>query len=168
MLCQRSLLLTLYGLLSLGSGEFCRTFLVGKDGAHPHTLQEAPLCILADTCPLVDPIPPGPPADPPFPSIPCVWAWSPVHSSMFAAPCACQTPRGVSSPTHRACLISPPVLSQECTKFKVSTCRDCIESGPGCAWCQKLVRASFLGGLSHLYTSWAGPAGTKVHHQSLS
>ncbi|XP_066226120.1 integrin beta-2-like [Saccopteryx leptura] len=28
------------------------------------------------------------------------------------------------------------VLSQECTKFKVSTCRDCIESGPGCAWCQ--------------------------------
>nr|KAF6382284.1 integrin subunit beta 2 [Pipistrellus kuhlii] len=30
------------------------------------------------------------------------------------------------------------VLSQECTKYKVSTCRDCIESGPGCAWCQKL------------------------------
>ncbi|XP_035873394.1 integrin beta-2 isoform X2 [Phyllostomus discolor] len=30
------------------------------------------------------------------------------------------------------------VLSQECNKFKVSTCRDCIESGPGCAWCQKL------------------------------
>ncbi|XP_016076742.1 PREDICTED: integrin beta-2 [Miniopterus natalensis] len=29
------------------------------------------------------------------------------------------------------------VLSQECTKYKVSTCRDCIESGPGCAWCQK-------------------------------
>ncbi|KAB1284140.1 Integrin beta-2 [Camelus dromedarius] len=29
-------------------------------------------------------------------------------------------------------------LSQECTKYKVSTCRDCIESGPGCAWCQKL------------------------------
>ncbi|KAM7133801.1 integrin beta-2 [Molossus nigricans] len=30
------------------------------------------------------------------------------------------------------------VLSQECTKYKVNTCRDCIESGPGCAWCQKL------------------------------
>ncbi|KAM5333133.1 integrin beta-2 [Glossophaga mutica] len=30
------------------------------------------------------------------------------------------------------------VLSQECTKFKVNTCRDCIESGPGCSWCQKL------------------------------
>ncbi|OWK05755.1 ITGB2 [Cervus elaphus hippelaphus] len=30
------------------------------------------------------------------------------------------------------------VQSQECTKYKVSTCRDCIESGPGCAWCQKL------------------------------
>uniref|UniRef100_A0A8C6AIA3 Integrin beta n=1 Tax=Monodon monoceros TaxID=40151 RepID=A0A8C6AIA3_MONMO len=30
------------------------------------------------------------------------------------------------------------VLSQECTKYRVSTCRDCVESGPGCAWCQKL------------------------------
>ncbi|PNI55888.1 ITGB2 isoform 24, partial [Pan troglodytes] len=30
------------------------------------------------------------------------------------------------------------VLSQECTKFKVSSCRECIESGPGCTWCQKL------------------------------
>uniref|UniRef100_A0A5F9DK19 Integrin beta n=1 Tax=Oryctolagus cuniculus TaxID=9986 RepID=A0A5F9DK19_RABIT len=29
-------------------------------------------------------------------------------------------------------------LSQECTKYKVSNCRDCIQSGPGCAWCQKL------------------------------
>ncbi|XP_045632860.1 integrin beta-2 [Ursus americanus] len=29
-------------------------------------------------------------------------------------------------------------LCQECTKYKVSTCRDCVESGPGCAWCQKL------------------------------
>lgn len=28
--------------------------------------------------------------------------------------------------------------SQECTKYKVSNCRDCIQSGPGCAWCQKL------------------------------
>uniref|UniRef100_UPI0012D7070F Integrin beta-2 n=2 Tax=Homo sapiens TaxID=9606 RepID=UPI0012D7070F len=27
---------------------------------------------------------------------------------------------------------------QECTKFKVSSCRECIESGPGCTWCQKL------------------------------
>lgn len=30
------------------------------------------------------------------------------------------------------------VLSQECTKYKVSNCRDCVQSGPGCAWCQKL------------------------------
>uniref|UniRef100_A0A452SP21 Integrin beta n=1 Tax=Ursus americanus TaxID=9643 RepID=A0A452SP21_URSAM len=29
-------------------------------------------------------------------------------------------------------------ISSECTKYKVSTCRDCVESGPGCAWCQKL------------------------------
>ncbi|PNJ11436.1 ITGB2 isoform 21 [Pongo abelii] len=33
------------------------------------------------------------------------------------------------------------VLSQECTKFKVSSCRECIESGPGCTWCQKLGAA---------------------------
>ncbi|XP_008068377.1 integrin beta-2-like [Carlito syrichta] len=30
------------------------------------------------------------------------------------------------------------VLSQECPKYKASTCRDCVESGPGCAWCQML------------------------------
>ncbi|XP_025768823.1 integrin beta-2 [Puma concolor] len=29
-------------------------------------------------------------------------------------------------------------LGQKCPKFKVSNCRDCVESGPGCAWCQKL------------------------------
>nr|XP_048278720.1 integrin beta-2-like protein isoform X2 [Myodes glareolus] len=29
-------------------------------------------------------------------------------------------------------------LSQLCTRDRVSTCRDCIRSGPGCAWCQKL------------------------------
>ncbi|XP_053420224.1 integrin beta-2 isoform X2 [Nycticebus coucang] len=29
-------------------------------------------------------------------------------------------------------------LAEECTKYKVSTCRDCIQSGPGCSWCQKL------------------------------
>uniref|UniRef100_A0A5F7ZH90 Integrin subunit beta 2 n=1 Tax=Macaca mulatta TaxID=9544 RepID=A0A5F7ZH90_MACMU len=34
------------------------------------------------------------------------------------------------------------VLSQECTKFKVSSCRECIESGPGCTWCQKLGRGA--------------------------
>lgn len=37
-----------------------------------------------------------------------------------------------------------PVTSQECTKYKVSNCRDCIQSGPGCAWCQKLVRAVWV------------------------
>ncbi|XP_074857627.1 integrin beta-2 isoform X2 [Carettochelys insculpta] len=26
----------------------------------------------------------------------------------------------------------------ECPKIKVSTCQDCIQSGPGCAWCKKL------------------------------
>ncbi|KAM4887547.1 integrin beta-2 [Thomomys bottae] len=35
-------------------------------------------------------------------------------------------------------LLLGSALSQECTKFKVSSCRDCIQLGPGCAWCQKL------------------------------
>ncbi|KAM9695674.1 integrin beta-2 [Trichechus inunguis] len=30
------------------------------------------------------------------------------------------------------------VLPQECTQYKVSTCRECVELGPGCAWCQKM------------------------------
>ncbi|XP_050018118.1 integrin beta-2-like protein [Alexandromys fortis] len=29
-------------------------------------------------------------------------------------------------------------LTQWCTKDKVNSCQDCIRSGPGCAWCQKL------------------------------
>ncbi|XP_075463254.1 integrin beta-2 isoform X2 [Ascaphus truei] len=29
------------------------------------------------------------------------------------------------------------VSSQECTKFKVSNCQECVQSGPGCAWCKK-------------------------------
>ncbi|XP_029462028.1 integrin beta-2 isoform X2 [Rhinatrema bivittatum] len=28
-------------------------------------------------------------------------------------------------------------ISQECPKYKVNTCQDCIQSGPGCAWCRK-------------------------------
>nr|XP_033801823.1 integrin beta-2 [Geotrypetes seraphini]XP_033801824.1 integrin beta-2 [Geotrypetes seraphini]XP_033801825.1 integrin beta-2 [Geotrypetes seraphini]XP_033801826.1 integrin beta-2 [Geotrypetes seraphini] len=27
--------------------------------------------------------------------------------------------------------------SQECPKYKVNTCQECIQSGPGCAWCRK-------------------------------
>ncbi|XP_023376897.1 integrin beta-2, partial [Pteropus vampyrus] len=38
------------------------------------------------------------------------------------------------------------VLSQECPKYKGGTCQECIQSGPGCAWCQKLVRALLLPG----------------------
>lgn len=40
--------------------------------------------------------------------------------------------------------ISPAVMSQECTKYKVSNCRECIQSGPDCSWCQKLVRAVWV------------------------
>uniref|UniRef100_A0A2K5IFY9 Integrin beta N-terminal domain-containing protein n=1 Tax=Colobus angolensis palliatus TaxID=336983 RepID=A0A2K5IFY9_COLAP len=56
------------------------------------------------------------------------------------------------------------VLSQECTKFKVSSCRECIESGPGCTWCQKLVMV--LGPPAHATAasslrmrSWVAPGG---------
>ncbi|KAF0884245.1 ITB2 protein, partial [Crocuta crocuta] len=35
-------------------------------------------------------------------------------------------------------LTLPTALGQKCVKYKVSNCRDCVESGPGCAWCQKL------------------------------
>ncbi|KAM4889452.1 integrin beta-2-like [Thomomys bottae] len=30
------------------------------------------------------------------------------------------------------------VLSQKCIEHNFSTCRDCIQKGPGCAWCQML------------------------------
>lgn len=33
-----------------------------------------------------------------------------------------------------------PVYSEdECIKSSVSTCSDCIKSGPGCTWCKDLV-----------------------------
>ncbi|XP_072496940.1 integrin beta-2 isoform X2 [Notamacropus eugenii] len=35
-------------------------------------------------------------------------------------------------------LIPPSVLSQECPKYKVNTCQECIKLAPGCAWCKKL------------------------------
>uniref|UniRef100_A0A8C3PML0 Integrin beta N-terminal domain-containing protein n=1 Tax=Calidris pygmaea TaxID=425635 RepID=A0A8C3PML0_9CHAR len=30
-------------------------------------------------------------------------------------------------------------FAMECPKIKVGTCKDCIQSGPGCAWCKKPV-----------------------------
>lgn len=172
MLRPHSLLLALWALLSLRSGEFCGTFLVRNDGSCRPTLQEAPAWILAGTCPwlvpsflvllLSLPLLPHPAGGPGPLSTPFT----------IAAPCANRLSYGVSSPAHRVGLISPPVLSQECTKYKVSTCRDCIESGPGCAWCQKLVRAAFLASPS---ASRAGPpfsasetAGTQDHPRALS
>lgn len=90
---------------------------------------------------------------------------------LIAAPCAgwlsAWEPRSLSPS------LSSPVLSQECTKYKVNTCQDCIQSGPGCAWCQQLVRASRLSGQACPPTSWDGPlfsasetAGTQDHHQA--
>ncbi|XP_067404901.1 integrin beta-2 [Emydura macquarii macquarii] len=35
-------------------------------------------------------------------------------------------------------LLMTTALALECPKIKVSTCQDCIRSGPGCAWCKKL------------------------------
>ncbi|XP_026534756.1 integrin beta-2 [Notechis scutatus] len=34
-------------------------------------------------------------------------------------------------------LLLTTAFSLECTKYNVKTCQDCIESGPGCAWCKK-------------------------------
>ena len=82
---------------------------------------------------------------------PCLRAWSSIHSPqplIAALGRPAISGRGGSTSASLPARVSLPVLSQECTKYKVSTCRDCIESGPGCAWCQKLVRAS-LNGVGH-------------------
>ncbi|KAM6465374.1 integrin beta-2 isoform 2-T2 [Liasis olivaceus] len=34
-------------------------------------------------------------------------------------------------------LLLTTAFSLECTKYNVKSCQDCIESGPGCAWCKK-------------------------------
>ncbi|NXY31862.1 ITB2 protein, partial [Pomatorhinus ruficollis] len=35
-------------------------------------------------------------------------------------------------------LLVTTAFAMECPKIKVGTCKDCIQSGPGCAWCKKL------------------------------
>ncbi|XP_066178594.1 integrin beta-2 [Sylvia atricapilla] len=35
-------------------------------------------------------------------------------------------------------LLVTTAFAMECPKIKVGTCKDCIKSGPGCAWCKKL------------------------------
>ncbi|TRZ23235.1 hypothetical protein HGM15179_003871 [Zosterops borbonicus] len=35
-------------------------------------------------------------------------------------------------------LLVTTAFAMECPKIKVGTCKDCIRSGPGCAWCKKL------------------------------
>ncbi|NWW70641.1 ITB2 protein, partial [Climacteris rufus] len=35
-------------------------------------------------------------------------------------------------------LLVTTAFSMECPKMKVGTCKDCIQSGPGCAWCKKM------------------------------
>ncbi|NXC17750.1 ITB2 protein, partial [Corythaeola cristata] len=34
-------------------------------------------------------------------------------------------------------LLSISAFAMECPKIKVGTCKDCIQSGPGCAWCKE-------------------------------
>ncbi|XP_077900897.1 integrin beta-2 isoform X3 [Ictidomys tridecemlineatus] len=67
-------------------------------------------------------------------------SWAPVEPQTLPGPVLSQGPtrwaRVDTGPL--TCLSVSPALSQECTKYKVSTCRDCVQSGPGCAWCQKL------------------------------
>uniref|UniRef100_A0A8C3DRY9 Integrin beta n=1 Tax=Corvus moneduloides TaxID=1196302 RepID=A0A8C3DRY9_CORMO len=50
----------------------------------------------------------------------------------------CLLPRTFHGPPHQLCLLSFPAFAMECPKIKVGTCKDCIQSGPGCAWCKKL------------------------------
>ncbi|XP_029796461.1 integrin beta-2 [Suricata suricatta] len=47
-------------------------------------------------------------------------------------------PQRLLLPTLLGLLSLCSALGQKCIKYKVSNCRDCVESGPGCAWCQKL------------------------------
>ena len=35
-------------------------------------------------------------------------------------------------------LLLTTAFAAECPKIKVGTCKNCIQSGPGCAWCKKL------------------------------
>lgn len=57
------------------------------------------------------------------------------------APCGCRCCRLASPqcPPHQLCLLSVSAFAVECPKIKVGTCKDCIQSGPGCAWCKKPV-----------------------------
>lgn len=42
-------------------------------------------------------------------------------------------------PTYQTHLLPVSAFTMECPKIKVGTCKDCIQSGPGCAWCKKPV-----------------------------
>lgn len=78
MLRQHSLLLTLAGLLSLGSGEFCRTFQSGKDRPLPGTWQTHDPGFVPSSL--------GPPADLPCPATPSVQASSSSHPTPHCSP----------------------------------------------------------------------------------
>uniref|UniRef100_A0A669QVS4 Integrin beta n=1 Tax=Phasianus colchicus TaxID=9054 RepID=A0A669QVS4_PHACC len=41
-------------------------------------------------------------------------------------------------PPFQTHLLHIPAFATECPKIKVGTCKNCIQSGPGCAWCKKL------------------------------
>lgn len=180
MLRQCPQLLLLAGLLALQSGESQGAAPPGQSGTHPRTLLDrgsgrALLCPSPAPLPGADLGPTllktasrGPWFPPCFLVLPlapllhhpCLRAWSSIHSpqpliAALGGPAI--SGRGGSTSAGSPACLSLPVQSQECTKYKVSTCRDCIESGPGCAWCQKLVRAS-LNGVSHPAGPRARPA----------
>ncbi|XP_061463592.1 integrin beta-2 [Rhineura floridana] len=46
-------------------------------------------------------------------------------------------PKGFLLLSGSGLLFLTTALSLECTKYTVKTCQDCIQSGPGCAWCKK-------------------------------
>lgn len=124
MLGRHALLLILTGLLSLGCGEFYEVSsyeVCWEEQTHPVGITPLTEPNGASSPDLTSPVPL------PFP------------------PLLILEQLGWAEPTHPT---FSPALTQWCTKDKVSTCQDCIRSGPGCAWCQKLVRNPWVDGWS--------------------
>lgn len=145
MLPRPFLLPTLVGLLSLCSGEFragrcTHSLRVGEEGSRPPPRPAGP-----PQCPCAlhprRPLPVSPRFLPPPSGCPCSTPQPHPPPPSACALCAL----GRRRPRLTEPLTLPAALGQKCVKYKVSNCRDCVESGPGCAWCQKLVRAARRG-----------------------
>uniref|UniRef100_G1MR51 Integrin beta n=1 Tax=Meleagris gallopavo TaxID=9103 RepID=G1MR51_MELGA len=47
-------------------------------------------------------------------------------------------PLSLAGSQERLMVLCSTAFAAECPKIKVGTCKNCIQSGPGCAWCKKL------------------------------